>query len=528
MNKSLFFFFLLTALLSTSAFAKKISIQWQVLPGAIRYDLFIESDEGKVLKQAVAVPQWSGNLSEGAYVYRIRAIDRIKRPGVWSSPSALVVMPAPPEPESPASEEVIHSYKRKEKVKVKWKEVKGASQYRLEVKQSKQMILNAQFKKNEADIPQLAIGEYQWQVWALIEAPERFPDSLKNKKWESASSTVRKFSIEKKDLEAPSLVSPKGALWMPKNGTLSLQWEKVQGAESYSVSIASQRTPADVKQYKTEKDAMVIALPQEGPYQWQVSALAGDSAGPQSVADFKLERDLDIRSEKTGYFALSTMLAPYQYEHESPIVNQKVETESKAVTGRLSGEYWYWKHMALAGGVDNTVFVINQRSFNRFTYEVGVKFNMKLSQDRYGWFFAPKVGAEARDYFSLLLQDQNNPNSLLSTRITVLGLAAGFDLRRQLSARWSLGVKAAYFLPVSISAPSFSPQISSNSSYGNLNLGAQGLYWLSRSWGLGMGLFLDQRSIGYTVAGAVNTNAETIVMDGVYFFGSLVYTFGHD
>ena len=94
----------------------------------------------------------------------------------------------------------------------------------------------------------------------------------------------------------------------------------------------------------------------------------------------------------------------------------------------------------------------------------------------------------------------------------------------------SLGIKAAYFSPLKLTSSTSmgTLELASGANSRNISLGAQMLYWLSPRWGLGAGAYLEKRSISYRINGVnTSTDPEQVFMDGTYFFGSLLYSFGH-
>ncbi len=518
----------------SSAYAKKVSIRWQEISGAIAYELQFQKNQRFFQSKTVNQTQWTGDLPTGYYSYRLRAVDRMSRAGLWGVPRSLVVMPSAPELSEPVEGKVFSYFEPKGEALLKWQGIEGVKKYRIQAKKSNEAVLQTLVEKNELLLKELPPGQYTWHVQAVIEADRNMQTALTQKSWDGKSSSDRTFIIEQSQLAAPEPIQPLGELALPKTGKLSFKWKKVEGAKAYEVRLERQseiqRRPAQVraqvKAFKTANDSLVLNVPEEGDYSWKVRAIASQ-AGPESIANFKLDRDY-VSKSGSGYVAVSTMLAPYNYKIFSPeFANFEANTSSQAITSRVSGEYWFKPELAGYMGLDSTVFSINRNSYNRLSYEAGGKYHFSLGQAKLGWFLAPKIGLEGRDYHRLVVPDQNQPNALSSTRISVLGVASGIDLRRQLSERWSLGVKFSYFVPLSISGTSYSSQITTDLSYRNLNLGVQGLYWMAKNWGLGLGAFWDQRSISFRPADESRLNSELISMDAVYFFGSLVYSFGN-
>jgi hypothetical protein len=138
------------------------------------------------------------------------------------------------------------------------------------------------------------------------------------------------------------------------------------------------------------------------------------------------------------------------------------------------------------------------------------------------FFVQPKIGFSSRQYPMVVIDDTGAFQRQDSLR--AMGPAAGIDFRRPISERFSIGARLEYFVPVSVSMSDGPYSVRGHDSYRNLSLGVQAIYWLNREWGLGAGAFIEKRSIEY-LQNASGTH-ESIEMDGNYFFGSLIYTWG--
>jgi hypothetical protein len=96
-----------------------------------------------------------------------------------------------------------------------------------------------------------------------------------------------------------------------------------------------------------------------------------------------------------------------------------------------------------------------------------------------------------------------------------------------------MGLRLNYFYPLSLSGAD-GGKLGGPANMRNISLGLQGLYWLSQTWGLGVGAYIDMRSISYDAGangtpGSANTPSsgnQEIYMDGTYFYGSLIFNFG--
>jgi hypothetical protein len=541
----------LSCALAHPASAKKVSIEWKPLKGAASYEIEIQRDGKSVARKKVQDPEWSGELPFGIFAYQIRGVDRIKRPGQWTQAMPLVVMPAPPELKSMDHGRKITQYSAKAGNVFSWKPVEGASQYRVEILRKGSPPQSHIVSGSSLTLKGLAAGDYRWKVTALVKPKGRVPASMTSRQWESKPSELGEFSLERALLERPSPKAPLGTMPPPGDRKVLFKWSEVAGADAYELELlpkaaspdrapAAGKAPAQIQapiQAMTQpltrlvvKDtSATVSVPRDGAYTWRVRALANidetktpGAAGPQSTADFNLDKNASFY-EGSGYVALSTMFAPYTYQVESPATGRPGSASSSALTGRLSGEYWFRAQWGAAAAFELTQFQIAGQSFSRKGAEAVLKYRLNFGEGKYNWGLSPKLGLEGRDYFQLFA-----PGSAFSTFFSqVYGIQAGLDLRKAINDRFSVGIKLAYFKPLLLSS-SGADSLTSDASNRNVSLGAQVLYWVSRRVGLGAGAYVERRSISYTLtnAPASVTEAEKVFTDGTYFFGSVIYSFG--
>jgi hypothetical protein len=526
---------LATGTASREAWAKKVHVEWKPMPGALQYEIQIEQSGKTVAKKIFDETSWSGDLEPGFYVYQIRAYDRIKRPGKWAPYKPLVVMPKPPEAAYPIDGKKVVLFNAAADIPLKWNAVPGATSYRFELKREKEVVRTEITSATTALIKGLAAGNYTWSVTAFLEPHGRMPASFEGRKWESKPNEASEFKVELQRLAVPTLTSPLGKLVPPSDGRQRFKWKSVEGAEAYELTvysiqlkgraIASPSAPI-AKLVTPESSIVVPGIPGEGHYRWRVRALANidekhvaQAVGEQSSADFNLDKNAGY-FEGSGYIALSTMIAPYTYQVISG--GATGAAGSSAITARVSGEYWLRPQWGVSGAVESTLFQLGDGSYNRKGFELLAKYRINFGDPKSGWSFAPKAGIEERDYFEIF----PNGGSAATISSMVYGVDIGFDLRKQLTQKMSLGIKAAYFKPMILSSAS-ADKITADASGRNMSVGAQALYWLNGHWGLGAGAYLEKRSISYTLKTPSKTGQpEQVFMDGTYFFGSVIYSFG--
>lgn len=532
---------LLSVMSARAAWAKKVSINWAPLPGAAQYEIEIQRDGKTVAQKKLEDSSWHGDLKFGVYVYQIRAYDRVKRPGEWTDPMPLVVMPAPPEPKGPADGKNLVHFDPAAGTTLRWEPVNGASQYRIELSHDGKPMASHTVSNPSLTIKALPPGEYSWKVIAIVKPKGRLPASFEARQWESKASETSRFRIDHQRLDRPSISYPVGSVFPPADGQVKFKWKSVDGAEAYELEVFAKDMAKDTKGRSpsafepkalahliASDNSAVVKLPSQGQYTWKVRALANideqktpEAVGPQSVSDFKLDKNASF-VDGGGYVAVSAMFAPYSYQVISPASGFNGTGASVAQTVRVSGEYWFKPQWGLGAAGESTLFGLSGENYNRLGYELVGKYRYCFGGGRYSWTLAPKMGIEERDYIEVFPPDI----SVAAKTLRAYGPQLGLDLRKQFSERFSLGVKVAYFVPLYISAIGVDG-LTSDASYRNISVGAQCLYWLNHRWGLGAGLYTEKRSISFGVQGApAGTAPEQIFMDGTYFFGSLIYSFG--
>ena len=404
------------------------------------------------------------------------------------------------------------------------------------------VVYESEVKGTQVDVPALPPGKYTMQVAGVVEAKGRMPASVRGKKWETKLSEPMEFKVQRRQLEAPTTFAPLGTVAPPHNRKVNFRWKKVEGAEGYRLSIVEEikrkRSPASdtTSTFTTQETHLLVDIPENGKIHWRVRALSNYSAaatpgavGPESIAEADLNENASYL-DGSGYLALSTMLAPYTYS----FLNQAAPTTAKFNQGqlsstqttlRLSGEYYYRPEWGVGAAYETTSFSGDGSSFSRAGAEITLKYRTKLSSGSYGWFFAPKMGLETRGYVELY-QDSTGVDT--PRGFSAVGPNIGFDLRKQLSEKMSLGFKLSYFLPIALTGNVQYQSLTGEYSNRNLNIGVQALYWLDRHWGLGAGAFLDDRSISYSPLNppAGPPQNDFVLADSVNVFASLIFSFG--
>jgi len=503
-------FLLVLSLIATPAFAKDVTLQWDPIDDAVRYGLEIESHSGAQKKRMMNPKKnkWEGDLPFGVYTYRVHAVDRVDRPGEWSDPRPLIVLPNAPRPLFPEDGADLAILEKTEAKIFKWESVPEAQDYKLVVMKDGAPVLTRTVTGTEANLSELGLGEYTWTVQPIIKAPDRAPASLSGREWPGQASKPASFEIEYKKLKEPEVISPVGQT-MP--GKVRFQWKKVENAKSYEVTLEKEAVDGKTtppKTFRVTATGLITDVPEMGSYRWKVRAIASVASFEASTSETTSSFELGPSDPdgKKGYIGFSTLFAPYKYGITSPAGTGSLDSSS--MTLRLTGERWLNRGWGIGGGIQNTFATIQGGSYTWMDLEVFAKYCIQLKGALKGILFLPKAGLEKREYLFFTPFGTN--------KASTMGPSFGFDLRKQLAERWSAGMKLSYFKPVSLSGVESGSTISNAS---NLSVGVQGFYWRSPTWGYGVGLFFDRRSFGYD---SPNAGHQEVNLDSTQFFGSIL------
>ncbi len=216
---------------ATPAWAKKVTLAWKPIKGAIQYELVIEKEGKNVVKQTFDETTWKGELPPGVYLYQVRGYDRVKRPGEWSAARPVVVMPPAPEMDEPGKGGKVTLYDSSAATPLKWKETPGIAKYVVQVYSEGKPIRKEVVTSPKVSLKGLSPGAYKWSVTPVIEAPSggRAPASIASRQWEGKPSEPAEFVIQRKELGAPVPVEPVGTVEPSSDGILKFKWNSVEG-----------------------------------------------------------------------------------------------------------------------------------------------------------------------------------------------------------------------------------------------------------------------------------------------------------
>ncbi len=525
-------FVFLIVLLSNTAFAKKVSIKWKPIEGASKYEILIEKEDKKILSKILEETEWDGNLKFGVYTYQIRGIDSVNREGVWSESRPLVVMALKPDILKPTNDEIT-AYSKNYKIPFEWSSQPGVSEYEVTINKDGKQILKTEVSGTKYEYPATSNGKYVFQVSPILKNKSARKLASANKQW-SGSSTPFEFNVELKELKAPEITYPKGKVFNPGKKTITLKWKKVDGAEKYVIKLTSGRSIANYTektlQFESKDTSIDVPVDPSKNYSYDVHAVNNGEPGAKSTAEFSIDTSAEF-PEKSGYIALSSLYSPYTYEIYSSADSVKGSFSSKANSLRISKEYFPYSNYGIGAAVQNTSFQIKTKQYDNMDFELTGRYRKKFGDQALPWYFYPKVGFESRSNVELvptvdLTTNTLQVNSTTAYKIRTIGAQVGFDLRKQMTKKFSLGMKLNYFSPLSIVSPTSGQSLLGTKNNRNLSIGLQLSYWLYKKLGLAFGGFYDQRSISFSRTTSSGKYSEDyVIMDATYYFISLIYVY---
>ncbi len=521
-----------------SANAKKVKLHWKEIPGATHYEILIEKDEKKITQTKTKDSNWSGDLGYGVYTYQIRGVDGAKRAGLWSDLRPLVVMAEGPEIISPKGQK-LGLYSNDAHILMKWKAVPDIEEYKIIISKEGTKLVDTAVSGGMYDFKPSGSGKYEWKIQTIMKIKGNRTIASTRREWTSGNSDSESFEIEYKELVKPKIYYPVGPVPPVSNKLITLKWSEVEGAEKYRVKLTRLRTPAaseSVKTFDVTENKAEVAVETAKKYSFDVQAIANidskqvaGSVGPVSTSEFSVDPSHRF-PDKTGYLAFSGLFSAYNYKVTSPGANLNGSTDSTASTIRVSGEYFFQPQWGIGAAFQDTQFGMDGATYDRKDFEITARYRVKLDESKTGWFFYPKVGVESRENVELVPAQTTGQGQVLSTKevsFRTIGPQLGFDLRKQMTEKISLGLKINYFYPMAILSGGEVSSLQGSQTFENYSFGLQGAYWINKKWSIAIGGFYDKRSIAFTRLISTQLSNDKVSNDATYFFTSLIYTFGN-
>lgn len=505
MIKLILTFLLLLLSVSGRAADKNVKIAWKPLEGAVKFEL--ELKHGSVVKMktvlAPDITHWSGKLKPGVYHYRLRAVDRIGRPGEWSRPHSKLVEPDGIELSSPKADKSFVNNSAKAEMLFSWKLISDADQYEFELYLGEKRVEQKRLSEPVIEFTALEAGEYFWQVRALVLAPRGTPNEIKERYAEGPWSEKRRLLIQGMELGKPEITEPSDIYVVPSSGKkVRLSWTAVKGAEGYQVYIVERfkRGPDAKRDKKTtthivKTPTLSIDVADDASYSWLVQAVGNFSTngtpqvrGPSATSVFTTRDKLYVPGLK---LALNGAVTAFQYSGGGAVVGGL----PLRGLGYLTVEYFPWDSIGFGtevGGAFYRFFGTGIFDFESITYRGLYKFGLLYKSGHNGFWYGASLYAEERDTFRVL------PGAGVSApeQFGVIGATLGGWLRRDLNKNFYVLGYAETFRPMGILALS-SASVRAAGIFDNIKLGGQVFMRLGDRFYIGAGVHFDKSLIKY-------------------------------
>lgn len=284
-------FSLLLLLLSIQTSAREVDLSWQAFPDARAYQIYISKSPNfkpLVLKKLTRKPRVKVNLKMGDFYWKVRAIDKSKKPGFWSEPGRVAVKPYPPELQLPKNQTEYDFFEVGPDIEFTWKPVEGKPTYEIFIyKTTGRKVLEDTTTENIYKTNKLKEGEYMWKMRTIYDGV-----------YISDYCEPRRFLIEKKDLEAPKLISPIENKVIPSYRKVRFEWQRGKNSNFSDIEIK----PIEVseKGFQSIKIENLEDLNYEndglppGKYAWNIKGKEAKNTVGKRTADATFSADSSI------------------------------------------------------------------------------------------------------------------------------------------------------------------------------------------------------------------------------------------
>lgn len=306
-------------------------------PGAVAWRGRVASDPAfanVLLDSVFTTPtgQWSGELPDGTYYMRARAIDADGLEGLESVHAfSLDVHPLPPVPVAPALGERLYQLQ----ADFAWSAVPDARGYVLQVAPTPEFN-NGVVERRLGPVIQhqetLDEGEWHWRVASLDDAGQ-----------------VHLFSPHRAFRIQPLPVPPAGGQSRADGGQTHFTWSPVRGADRYGLEIARDDT---VVASREARETTVSAPLEPGKYQWRVRGQEADGQagawGPHNVVILPPPPPRDLKVDlKSAPFVLSWQGQAPRYRVEvaaeagfaKPVLTLETDAPTAQLKELMPGNY---------------------------------------------------------------------------------------------------------------------------------------------------------------------------------------------
>tara|TARA_B100001248_G_scaffold262158_2_gene256449 strand:- start:7089 stop:8567 length:1479 start_codon:yes stop_codon:yes gene_type:complete len=246
-----------TAILS----AREVDFAWEAFENARAYQIQVATEiefNNVIFKKLSLKPNLTADLPYGQMYYRVRAIDKNKKPGVWSEPGLIVVKPYAPELQAPSSEQQYVLFKKEVEIPFRWQPQDQARYVLLIKKDNGEKVFEEEVRSPNFTWSTASAGNYSWQV-----------RSIHNDIHFSDYSSPRKIRILQREMGAPLLIQPQNNANVPAYRKVKFTWEYFPPSDYSHFEI---KGPASKSWSLQNKDFHKLESIPPGTYQWRVGS----------------------------------------------------------------------------------------------------------------------------------------------------------------------------------------------------------------------------------------------------------------
>ena len=209
---------------------KSIQLEWQETDGATGYEIEVFQKDSKkerfknIKKERITDTSWATKLPPGRYKYRMRTFDNRNVAGPWGEDSFFEIPFLKLAPIYPKDSEVLFFKKaRKNVVNISYDPHPESSGYIIEIREKgTEKFRRYTTKKSSFKVPVKIGSTYEYRVF--------FKGEFKDK---TDKIPLILFSVKLKPLKEPTI---------SLSTTRFLKWEKIKGAQYYSVALFEKKS----------------------------------------------------------------------------------------------------------------------------------------------------------------------------------------------------------------------------------------------------------------------------------------------
>jgi hypothetical protein len=425
--------------ISHAALAREVELSWEPFENALGYQVQVskKSDfKTPLLQKNLKDPGLTTELEIGSYFYRVRAIDKDKQPGFWSEPMKFEVTPYPPELRLPKSESYYSFFEIPPKIEFEWKPVDGAPEYEIFIyRTTGKKALEKRTKDLKLVVDSLTEGEYMWKMRTIHRGV-----------FESPYGEPRRFNIEKKELQPPTLKAPNQGEKKPAYRDVELEWKKDEVAKftDLAVSYKSDETAEVIRldpPKNREGTSWLLESAEPGLYKWRVKTKEGqDTKGVDStVGEFEVRKDM-IADDNWGFsYGLGYFTKSYEAS-STKLTNGSGQFDASGFGSRVSA--FNYLSQGVGFQIDGWHADLKQAEWS--LAESGFHLSLRLRFGTPGFNQQFFFGFRQMNEYEILTSPSNAYNLH-----TTNGAIVGTTMSGSFAKRFRIALTAAYFKPLS-------------------------------------------------------------------------------